>query len=220
MKGENHVSRVVMPIVITFLLLAPLSVFADETISFKGIKFGMQADEISKLAGGNTEHGCSTAIKNETSFSLYGGNQPWTYGGIDQWSARCMESYDEDRRVPGITGLIEISAIVHSHNDGLAKFAGINTYSVDELVEIFSKVFGKFNIEKKVVKNGLGQEFTKKDATAIHGGAVMNIADAMSGENHQDYIHLKIVNLNYLTKKKALEDKKAADKLKDAKSDF
>lgn len=180
----------------------------------------MNAEEIAKLGGGNTEHGCSTAIKNEISYSLYGGNQPWTYGGIDQWSASCMESYAEDRRVPGITGLIEISAIVSSHNNGLAKFAGKDTYSVEELVEIFSKVFGKFSIETKVVKNGLGQEFVKKDATAIRGDALMNIADGTSGKNHEDFIYLKIVNLDYLTKKNELEKNDASDKMKDAKSDF
>lgn len=220
MKGNNIMSRVGISIVLTLVLLAPLSSFADEPISFKGIKFGMKADEIAKLGGGITKHGCATAIQSETSHSLYGGNQPWTYGGIDSWSASCMESYDEAKKVPGISGLIEIKALVRSKNNGLARWAGKNTYSVEELVEIFSKVFGKFNIETKVVKNGLGQEFIKKDATAIRGGAVMNIADDMSGENHEDYINLKIVSLDYLTKKNALEKKKASDKMKDAKSDF
>ena len=212
--------RIYSFLVLTLFLFMPLHSFAGEAISFKGIKFGMKAEEVAKLGGGNTKYGCATAIKDETSFSLYGGNQPWTYGGIDSWSASCMEDYDEANRVPGITGLVEIKALVSSKNNGLAKWAGGNTYSVEELVEIFSKVFGKFNIETKVVKNGLGQEFIKKDATAMRGMAVMNIADDMSGENHEDYIHLKIVSLDYLTKKNALEKKKDSDKMKDAKSDF
>lgn len=180
----------------------------------------MKAEEIAKLGGGNTKYGCVSAIQDKTSFSLYGGNQPWTYGGIDRWEARCMGNYDKANRVPGITGLIKITATVYSKNDSLAKHAGFNTYSVEELVEIFSKVFGNFKIETKVVKNGLGQEFIKKYATATHGGAVMNIADKMSGQNHEKYIVLEIVSLDYLTKKKALEKKESSDKMKDAKSDF
>jgi len=212
--------RIYLSLVLTLFLFMPMHSFADDAISFKGIKFGMKAEEIAKLGGGNTEYDCATAIKNEASFSLDGGNQPWTYGGINSWSASCMEDYDEANKVPGITGLIEIHALVISKNIGLAKLAGENTYSVEELVEIFSKVFGKFNIETKVVKNGFGQEFIKKDATAIRGGAVMNIAGAKSGGNHEYFILLKIVSLDYLTKKNALEKKKTSDKMKDAKSDF
>lgn len=208
-------------VAVALFLFMPLHSIAGEAISFKGIKFGMMAEEIATLGGGNTEYGCASAIKDETSFSLYGGNQPWTYGGLDSWSASCMEGFsDPSRRVPGITGMYQLSALVGSHNNGLAKWAGIATYSVEELVEIFSKVFGKFNIETKVVKNGLGQEFIKKEATATHGGAIMYIADALSGEDHEDYINLKIVSLDYLTKKAEWEKKKTSEKLKDAKSDF
>jgi len=220
-------SRVGLSIVLTFLLLTPLSPSADETISFKGIKFGMKAEEVAKLGGGNTKQGCHSAIQNETLFSLYGGNQPWTYGGIDRWYAICIESYDEAKRIPGISGLIEISALVGNHKNGFYKFIGNNTYSVEELVEIFSEVFGKFDIETKVVTMELGQEFEKKSAIAIRGGAVMTIADSLYGELHEEYIRLKIVNLVYLTKEGALEMekasdkmKKASDKMKDAKSDF
>lgn len=213
-------SRLGIWIVLTLVLLAPLPSIADEPISFKGIKFGMKADEIVKLGGGNTKYGCASAIQDNSSYSLYGGNKPWTYGGIDSWSASCMESYNEAKRVPGISGLIEIKAMVNSKNNNYSKLAGESTYSVEELVEIFSKIFGKFNIETKVVKNGLGQEFIKKDATATHGGAVMNIADNMNGKNHEDYIHLKITSLEYLTKKNALENTNTFNKIKDAKSDF
>lgn len=189
-------------------------------MSFKGIKFGMKAEEIAKLGGGDTKYGCASAIKGKSSFSSHAGDRPWTYGGIDDWTASCMESYDEVDRIPGVSGLIEINALVSSHNNGIAKLAGQNTYSVEELVEIFSKVFGKFKVEKKIVKNGLGQEFVKKEANATRDGAVMYIADLMRGEDHEDYIILKIMSLDYLTKRDALEKKKTSNKLNDAMSDF
>ena len=213
--------RIYLSLILILSLFMPLNSFADKPISFKGIKFGMKAAEIARIGGGNTEYGCASAIKDEISLLLEGGNQPWTYGGIDSWSASCMEGYDDEaNRVPGVTGLYQITALVASKNNKLAKWNDNNTYSVDELVEIFSKQFGKFNIETKVVKDGLGQEFIKKDATAIRGGALMKISDTMVTENHENYIRLKIVSNDYLTKKNALEKKKSSDKIKDAKSDF
>ena len=212
--------RIKLFVVLSVIIIFPaVSHSSDDSISFKGIEFGMKAEEIAKLGGGNTEYGCASAI-NDASVLKGEDNKPWTYGGIDSWSASCMESYNESKRIPGITGLIEMRALVSSHKNGLAKWAGDATYSVEDLVEIFSKVFGKFKIETKIVKNGLGQEFVKKEATAIKKGAVMTIADDVSGKNHEDYIHLKIVSLDYLSKKIALENKKSADKMKDAKSDF
>lgn len=211
-----------------FLLLNVLSLtsqhsFADEPISFKGIRFGMGAEEIAKLGGGDTKYGCANAIKNNASFAVYGGNKPWTYGGVDSWSAACIDASN----TLGLSGLIYIRALVSSHNRVLAKRTGDTTYSVEELVDIFSKVFGNFDIKKKVVENGLGQEFVKSEATAIHRGAVMKIFDDLSGEDHEDYIHLQILSLDYWTKineieKKSAEDKAkdARDKLIDAKSDF
>ncbi len=44
-------------------ITANFAAYAEETISFKGIKFGMKAVEIAKLGGGNTEYGCASAIK-------------------------------------------------------------------------------------------------------------------------------------------------------------
>jgi hypothetical protein len=116
--------------------------------------------------------------------------------------------------------MYELTSLVSSHKNGLAKWANKKTYSVEELVEIFSKVFGKFEIETNVVKNGLGQEFIKKEATAMRGGAVIHIADGTSGSNHEDYIHLKIISLDYVSKKADRERKQNSQKLKDAKSDF
>ena len=48
----------------------------------------------------------------------------------------------------------------------------------------------------------------------------MNIADDTSGSNHEDYIFIKIVSLDYLSKKTEWENKQNSQKLKDAKSDF
>lgn len=194
------------------LLLTSAYSFADEQLSFKGIKFGMKAPEIAKLGDGDLEFGCASAIADD--------ENPWTYGGIDDWTASCVEGQSESSRVPGTSGMYQLSSLVSSHKNALAKLAGKNTYSVEELVEIFSKVFGKFQIDTKVMKNGLGQEFIKKEATAIRGGAVMHIADDTSGSNHEDYIHLKIISLDYISKKDNWEKKQNSQKLKDAKSDF
>lgn len=201
-----------LSIVISLLLLTPLHSIAEEQISFKGIKFGMKAAEIAKLGGGDLEFGCASAIEDD--------ENPWTYGGIDDWTASCVEGQSETSRVPGTSGMYQITSLVSSHKNGLAKWAGDKTYSVEELVEIFSKVFGKFEIETKVVKNGLGEEFIKKEATAMRGGAAMHIADDTSGSNHEDYIHLKIISLDYVSKKADWERKQNSKKLKDAKSDF
>jgi len=188
--------------------MTPVHSFADENMSFKGIKFGMKAAEIAKLGGGDLEFGCASAIADDES--------PWTYGGIDDWSAGCVEDYYESDRVPGTTGLFRLRAMVASHNNALAN----STYSVEELVEIFTKVFGEFKIDTKIVTSGLGEEFIKKHATAMNRGAVMNIADDTSGSNHEDYIFIKIVSLDYLSKKTEWENKQNSQKLKDAKSDF
>lgn len=211
--------RIYVSLILTLLLFMPLHSFADEVISFKGIKFGMKADEIAKLGGGNTEYGCASAI-NDASVLKGDDNKPWTYGGIDDWTASCVEGQSESSRVPGTSGMYELTSLVSSHKNGLAKWANKKTYSVEELVEIFSKVFGKFEIETNVVKNGLGQEFIKKEATAMRGGAVIHIADGTSGSNHEDYIHLKIISLDYVSKKADRERKQNSQKLKNAKSDF
>lgn len=208
--------RIKLPIIIAILLLTSTYSFADEQLSFKGIMFGMKAPEIAKLGGGDLEFGCASAIARAISDD----ENPWTYGGVDDWYAICAEGKIESMRVPGTSGLIELSSMVISNNSVLAKWAGKKTYSVEELVEIFSKVFGKFQIDKKVVQNGLGQEFIKKKATAMRGGAVMTIEEGTSGPNHEDFIHLKITSLDYISKKENWEKNQNSQKLKDAKSDL
>ena len=121
-----------------------------------------------------------------------------------------MESFDEAHRVPGVSGLIEITTSKNNES---------NTYSVEEFVEIFTPVFGEFSIETKATSNPLGKDVIKKDASAIHGGAKMQITDVVSDEN-KNYIVLKIESLDYLNKKNAFEMESASDKIKSAKSDF
>lgn len=185
-----------------------------EPLTFKGIAFGMKAAEIATLGGGDLKYGCFSAIAD--------GKNGWTYGGIDDWHANCVESHDESSRVPGTSGMYELISLVPSHKNGLAKMAGEKTYSVEELVIIFSKIFGEFDIETKVVQNGLGQKFIKKTATATatRGGAAIYIADETSGSDHEEFIFLKIISLDYVAKKAAWESKKNSKKLKDAMSDF
>lgn len=187
------------------MLFAPVSTYADEPISFNGIKFGMKADEIAQLGGGHTENGCFDAIKNRLSYLLYGGDQPWTYSGINEWRAECMEDNKEKYRVPGISGLFKISAVINHHKNDSVKGSSIKTYSVEGLVEIFSKIFGDFNIETSVVKNQHGKELIKKSAKAINRGAVITITEVMSDQNQKDFnfIDIKIISLDYLTKKNA-----------------
>lgn len=202
-----------LPNIAVFVSLVFMTISASaEPLTFKGIAFGMNATEIAKLGGGDLKYGCASAIADE-------GN-PWTYGGIDDWSASCVEDNDGSRRVPGASGLYQLTSLVSSHKNGLAKMVGKKTYSVEELVTIFSKIFGKFDLETAVVKNGLGQKFIKKTATATRGGAAMYIADDTNGSNHEDYIHLKIISLDYVAKKAAWESKQNSKKLKDAMSDF
>jgi hypothetical protein len=197
-------------VLVSFVFIS-ISAFA-EPLTFKGIAFGMKAAEIANLGGGDLKFGCASAIAEK--------ENPWTYGGIDGWTASCVEGQNEASRIPGTSGMYQLTSLVSSHKNGLAKMVGKKTYSVDELVTIFSKIFGKFDIKTRVVKNGLGQEFVKKEATAMRDGAAMHIADDTSGSNHEDYIHLKITSLDYVAKKSAWESKQNTKKLKDAMSDF
>lgn len=206
-------------ITISFIVLLPITSIAEDTISFKGIRFGMKAQEIAKLGGGDTKYGCASAINDAS--SLKGkDNQPWTYGGINSWSASCMEGNDEAKRVPGISGMFMLHALVSSHNDGVAKYLGHKTYSVDELVDIFSKVFGKFEVETNIVRNGLGQKFVKKVATATHKDAMITIMANLNGKDHDNYINIDITSIYYLKKKDEWEKQKSNKKMNDAKSDF
>lgn len=201
-----------------FLSISVMST-AQEKISFKGIEFGMNEMQIAELGGGDTELGCVSAILGA---DLIGdsGNQPWTYGGIDVWNASCMEDYDQSSRVPGISGMFQLLATVDSDNYVLAKSLGGDTYSVDELAGIFSKVFGKFEIETTIVKSGFGQEFVKKVATATHKDAVIRISDRLTGSRHENYIDISITSLDYLNKKNEWEKIAGDKKLNDARSDF
>ena len=192
-----------------------------EEISFKGIKFGMKAKEIAELGGGNTKRGCASAIASAISVSIIeSGNQPWTYGGIDDWTASCVEGQSDTSRVPGTSGMYKLTAFLSSNNNALAKLAGEDTYSVDGLVEIFSKVFGKFKIDIVIVKNGLGQEFEKKIAITTHKDAAIQIKDDLTGSNHEAMINIAITSLDYLKKKVEWERQKDKKKLDDAKADF
>lgn len=182
----------------------------EEEISFKGIKFGMNAEEIAELGGGTTKHGCASAIL----------EKKWTYGGIDNWGAGCMEGHGKSSVVPGVFGMMRLSANVASHNNRLAKSLGKNTYSVEELADVFSNVFGDFDVETRVVKNGFGQEFMKMRATAKRGGASIQIEEPVSGDYHQDYINITIESLDYLKKKEAWEERKTKEKLEGAGADF
>lgn len=206
-------------LVIALLLSAATLSVADDTISFKGIKFGMNAEQIAELGGGNTTSGCFSAI-NDASTLKGADNKPWTYGSIDSWKASCVEDNDEPNRVPGFSGMYELQALVSSHNNELAKMAGKQTYSVVELANNFSKVFGKFKFDTKTVKNGVGQKFVKKTATATQKGTVIKIYDVVIGTNHEDYIYIKIKRLDYLAKEKQWEKQKDKRKSNDAKADF
>lgn len=198
------------------IAITATSAYADETMSFKGIKFGMKAAEIASLGGGNGKDGCFSAIKNRTAVLLYGGT-PWTYGGIDAWYASCVESNSKDNQVPNTSGLFEIHALVWKHGTTLGSQ---KEYSFDELIEVFSKVFGKFQIETHIVKNGLGQEFEKKRAVAIANGAAIEIMDLLTGKDHESFISVKITSLDYSAKKANWEKQKSNQKLNDSKSDF
>ena len=204
--------RAMPTIILTLFLLAPIHSFAEEQMSFKGITFGMEAAEIAELGGGNLEFGCASAIADD--------DNTWTYGGIGPWSASCVEDHDESNRVPGTSGMYQLLSVVSTHKNKLAKLADHDTYSVEELVEIYSQAFGRFEIDTKVVKNGLGEEFIKKHAIGTRGGAVMHIFDVTTGSNHEDYIYLMINSLDYSSKTNAWENKQNSQKLKNAKSDF
>ena len=186
-------------------------------MTFKGIAFGMKASEIAKLSGGNLESGCTSAIPDEK----------WTYGGIEDWSASCVESYKVPDRVPGTSGMFMLSTVVNSHNDSYARESGEITYSVEELAEHFSRVFGNFDISEHDYTNGIGQKFIKKYARAIMGAALMEIADVTHGRFHENHITISIMSMDYIKKTEAWEAKqkseklkKVAEKLEQAKSDF
>lgn len=176
-------------LVISLLLSAPTVSVADDTISFKDIKFGMNANQISSLGGGNIQKGCDSAI-----------NKLWTYGGIGDWTAHCVEDDEESYRVPGFSGMYMIRALVPDHNNLIVKMLKEQSYSVVEVANIFSKVFGKF-------------EFVKNKAIATQKGAVAEISGDSSGGN-ASYIIIKITSLDYLAKNnewKKQKDKKKAN---------
>lgn len=218
-KGEKFMHNIKWLLAIYLLLMTPLISIADETISFKGIKFGMNANQIAKFGGGDTKYGCASAI-NDASATKDANNHPWTYGGIDVWSAICVADHSESSRVLGLSGLFELFALVPSHNNRLSKLAGKNTYSVDDLVEIFSEVFGEFKIETQTVKNGLGQEFVKKTAISTNKDAIVKITDNLTASTHEDFINITITSIAYLDKANAWEKQKNNKKLNDSKADF
>lgn len=204
--------------VLSFVVLLCSETSASETISFKGITFGMSADAIAKLAGGNTKYGCASAIQQND--ILNKSKTPWTYGGIDSWSASCMEGYSKEKIVPGVSGLIRIHSLVHSHENSLGKMAGYKTYNVDELAEIFSTVFGEFRFNKAEMKDGLGRSFTKQTAIARSKGAQITIYDNISGQNHEGFINIDIESVDYLQKKAASEVIREKLKIDAGKKDF
>jgi uncharacterized protein len=188
----------------------------DESISFKGIKFGMKAAEIARLGGGTTSNGCMSAIRNSTDVLLHGG-AAWTYGGINSWDAHCVEDESKENQVPGTSGFYALKALLIKHGMG---FDPDNQYSVDELIEIFSKVFGRFQTESRIVKNGFGQEFEKKKAVATANGAMIEIMDDMTGKDHDKYIWVNIFSYDYLKKAAYWENQKNNKKLNNSKNDF
>ncbi len=107
--------------------------------------------------------------------------------------------------MPGTSGLYRINTLVWKHG---TSYSSKKEYSVEELVEIFSQVFGKFQIESSIVKNGFGQEFEKKRAVATASGAVIEIMDILHGKDHDKFINITITSLDYLTKKMNWENQK------------
>ena len=204
-KGNDAMSKSAISMVLSLVLLSPVSSFAQEPLLFNGLKFGMNADEITKIAGGNTEHGCASAIQNDISYFLHKGNKPWVYAGIDTWSAHCVEDARKSYRVPGVSGLVQLKAMVKGPNNDYAKQLRKKTYSVEELANMFSKEFGTFTFESKVIKDIKGKDVTKKSAKATHKDAVITIFDLINTKPGEDFIFVKIVSLDYLTKEQAMK---------------
>jgi hypothetical protein len=203
------------------IAITATSAYADETISFKGIKFGMNAEEIAKLGGGNTENGCQSAIN---SSSRNKSPQTWTYGGIVGWTAKCpgdsfqnaRGGFTQSKQVPGIAGMYQIQTMVFKHGASDSR----ETYSVEELVDIFSKIFGKFEIETRIMANSFGQEFEKKLAVAYANGARIFIGNVLDGEWHDKALYITITSLDYVAKEDNWEKQKNNQKLNDSKADF
>jgi hypothetical protein len=216
-NGDKTMTNIKCFLVFTVLLLIPLTSIAEDKISFKGIKFGMNAKEI-EMHGGGDPKSCYGAIYRGSSLNDED-KPPWTYGGIDNWVAFCVESSPEEYHVPGTSGMFQLFTLVPSYNS--------TSYSVDDLVEIFTTVFGEFEVKTKIFKNGLEQTFLKKTATATHKDALIEIKDKTEGSNHEDFITVEITSLDYLAKK-AKYDRTIIEmqllnsqkKFNDAKKDF
>lgn len=207
-------TKIILKFSIFILLLVPFTSFANEIIYFKNIWFGMNAKEMAEQVGGNAKDGCFSLLTKRGSGDV---GSSWSYGGIDRWDARCVEDFSEEDRVPNTSGLYELHALVNTEygSGGIGK-----SYSVDNLVKVFSTVFGKFQVKTQIFRNGLGEKFVKKTATATHRGAIIKIMDDLEGDNHEDYIHVTITSLDYLSREKYWEKQKEKNKLNGAKSDF
>lgn len=190
--------RVNTAVALALALFMPLASVAEEQISFKGIKFGMDASQIANLAGGDSDGGCFDALPGRDS------SEPWTYGGLTEWRASCAEgSSAEDL---GYLGLYRLITVAGSEENGLARMAGWEVYSMEQIAEVFSQVFGKF----------MFHQGRPRRATATRGGAVIEISES----DDLAWVTVEITSVNYLAKQAALEKKKESKKLDGAKSDF
>lgn len=187
----------------TLALSLPLTTVADDKHSFGGIKFGMHAEELAKLGGGDTEFSCASALNTESIMNPPE-MKPWVYLGLDAWVALCMEDKQKSMQVPEVSGLIELLILVADQDNEAAKEVDQKTYSIEDLAASFSTVFGDFKISTQTTENKQGKRVAMKVATATNKDAVVKIQSKdLTVPNDVGFHTITITNLEYLEREAA-----------------
>ncbi len=133
----------------------------------------------------------TNATKPQSCLSAIGSS--WSYADITGWNAICGEKY----------GLPESDALYH----GLCQISGVDfKKSVGELTEVFSKIFGKFEVDSS------GVPYAKAN------GAYIKIQDMSQG--FMKATSVRIISLDCLEKEKQIQDEKSFNKIDKAKQDL
>ena len=133
-------------IILSLLFFLSATSHAQENITFKGLRFGMNAEEIASVTGGPSSLGKTAHSMGNSLGCLAAISDDWTYGGIDDWTAYCTEQFKN--QPPNFDGLFKLEASVIAKGSKLSKLLGetAHAYSIDDLISIYSKAYGQFQV--------------------------------------------------------------------------
>ncbi|EDM49171.1 hypothetical protein [Marinobacter algicola] len=211
-----------LSIILSLLFFLSATSHAQEKITFKGLKFGMNAEEITSVTGGPSRHGKKAQSMGLSLGCLAAISSDWTYGGIDGWTAHCTEQFKN--QPPNFDGLFKLEASVIVKGSKLSKLLGetAHAYSIDDLISIYSNVYGQFQVTDNRAESGV----PGKTATAAKGEATIMIHELKAGtEDHT--IAIVIISDDYLARKENWDKKKLdetlthdSQRMESARSDF